>query len=112
MEPYMTNERAGDRQMKSFKEWLGEGESIYGEAMGQYKELEQQLADIEARLADKKEEVNQIAAVIGKPPIPSKMEAARAERMGQVQIMDRESAGSIPASRQTIAKVLAGKSIG
>jgi len=96
--------------MKTFKEWLTEGDTLYTNAMTEFDDLEKQLADLEARLADKREEVNQIAAVIGKPPITGRSDAIR---VSTAQIVDRDipSGGSIPASRQTIAKVLAGKSI-
>lgn len=99
--------------MKSFKEWLQEGDALYTTAMNEFQELENQLADIEAKLADKREEVNQIAAVVGKPPI-TLSGRTEAVRVSAAQIVDRDapSGGSIPASRQTIAKVLAGKSIG
>ena len=100
--------------MKSFKEWLSEGEQIYAQTMSEYEELETQLADLQQRLAQKKAEVNEIASVIGKPAI-SRPDPVRVERLSgpaTPQFMDRESPGSVPASRQTIAKVLAGKSIG
>ncbi|MFI5378135.1 MAG: hypothetical protein ACHRHE_02405 [Tepidisphaerales bacterium] len=100
--------------MKSFKEWLGEGEQIYAQTMSEYEELETQLADLQQRLAQKKAEVNEIASVIGKPAV-SRPEPARVERVSGAatpQFMDRDTPGSVPASRQTIAKVLAGKSIG
>ncbi len=100
--------------MKSFKEWLSEGEQIYAQAMSEYDELEAQLADLQQRLAQKKAEVNEIAAVIGKPAV-SRPEPGRVERVtasASAQFIERDSPGSVPASRQTIAKVLAGKSIG
>lgn len=90
---------------KSLQEWLTEGESLYGEALRQFQELEQQLEDLEARLAAKRDELNQIAAVIGKPAVDSKRRAA-------VQIIDAQAPGSIPASRNTIAKALTGRGLG
>jgi hypothetical protein len=98
--------------MKSFKEWIAEGETLYNTALTEFDELEKQLADLEAKLADKKEEVNQIASVIGKPPI-SLSGRSETVRVSAAHIVDRDapSGGSIPASRQTIAKVLAGKPI-
>jgi hypothetical protein len=90
---------------KSFKDWLLEGESLYSESLREYQELESQLEELEVRLAAKKEEVNQIAAVVGKPAID-------ASRRPAVQIVDAHAPGSVPASRNTIAKALAGKGLG
>jgi hypothetical protein len=53
----------------SFREWLGQGESIYVEAMKEYQALEAQIEQLEIRLIDKKQEVNQIAQMIGKPQV-------------------------------------------
>ena len=54
---------------KTFKEWLAEGEQLYSNALSEYQDLEQQIAALEQSLASKRSEVNQIASVIGKPPI-------------------------------------------
>jgi hypothetical protein len=90
---------------KSLQEWLSEGETLYNEALRQYQDLEAQLEDLEARLAAKREEVNQISAVVGKPPVETKRRSA-------VQIIDAQAPGSIPASRNTIAKALTGRGLG
>ncbi len=90
---------------KSLHEWLQEGESLYNEAMRQFQDLENQLEDLEARLNAKRDEVNQIAAVIGRPTVESK-------RRASVQIIDAQAPGSIPASRDTIAKALTGRGLG
>ena len=55
--------------IKSFNEWMSEGESIYAEAMTEYQSLEAQIAQLEARVGEKKAEVNQIAQMIGRPLI-------------------------------------------
>ena len=54
---------------KSLQEWLHEGEALYESALAEYQALEGQLDELEARLAAKREEVNQIAQVVGKPPV-------------------------------------------
>ncbi len=90
---------------KSFKEWLQEGESLYAEALKEYQTLETHLEELEQKLAAKKEELNQIAAVVGKPPVEG-------SRRPQVQIVEAQSPGSIPASRATIAKALTGRGLG
>ncbi len=89
---------------KSLQEWLSEGESLYNEAFKQFQDLEAQLEELEGRLTAKREEVNQIAAVIGKPAVEAKRRAA-------VQIIDAQAPGSIPASRNTIAKALTGRGL-
>ncbi len=55
--------------MKSFRDWLSEGENIYTSALGEFHALEEQLATLEQQLSSKKDEVNQIAQVIGKPAV-------------------------------------------
>jgi hypothetical protein len=90
---------------KSFKDWLSEGESIYQAALKEYQSIETQLEELELQLAAKKEEVNSIAAVIGKPPVES-------GRRPAVEIVDGHGPGSIPASRNTIAKALTGRGLG
>jgi hypothetical protein len=90
---------------KSLREWLTEGEELYSAALREYQGLETQLEQLETQLASKKEELNQIAQVVGKPPVES-------NRRPAVQIVDRDGPGSIPASRNTIAKALTGRGLG
>src|SRR5580693_4550501 len=54
---------------KSIQDWMHEGEELYNASFKEFQELEAQLADLEARLAAKQAEVNQIAGIIGKPPV-------------------------------------------
>jgi hypothetical protein len=54
---------------KSFRDWLSEGEHLYNTAMAEFKDLEAQIDGLEQQLTAKKAEVNQIAHVIGKPPV-------------------------------------------
>ena len=54
---------------KNFRDWFSEGESIYSEAMQEYESLQAQIEELEARLNAKREEVNQVAQMLGKPPI-------------------------------------------
>lgn len=56
---------------KSIRDWLAEGETLYNAAMADYRTLESQLATLEQTLAAKRQEVNQIAQVIGKEAIES-----------------------------------------
>ena len=55
----------------SFQEWLSQGEALYQAALKDYHAIEAQLDDLEGRLVAKQAEVNQIAQVIGKPPVES-----------------------------------------
>lgn len=90
---------------KSLRDWLQEGEELYGNALREYQGLEAQMEQLEQAIAAKRDEVNQIAQVIGKPPVDT-------GRRPPVQIIDGHSPGSIPASRNTIAKALTGRGLG
>jgi hypothetical protein len=65
-----------------------------------------QLEELENHLSAKVEEVNQIASMIGKPPVEAP------QRTPAVQIVEKSAPGSIPASRNTIAKALTGRGLG
>ena len=110
---------------KTFTDWMTEGEELYSVAFREYENLQSQLHALEAQLSAKKDEVNQIAGVIGKPQVDNdnadlahielpKTEPKndRHDRKPLVQIVDRESPGSIPASRNTIAQALTGRGLG
>jgi hypothetical protein len=109
---------------KTFTDWMTEGEELYSVALREYENLQSQLRAIEAQLSAKKDEVNQIAGVIGKPQVDTDNDLARIDlpkteskndrhdRKPVVQIVDRESPGSIPASRNTIAQALTGRGLG
>lgn len=90
---------------KSFKEWLGEGESLYNSTLAEFQDLEQQLVDLEQRLAAKKAEVNQIAQVIGKPPVES-------QRRLSAELVEPGQSNSVPNSPATIARALTGRGLG
>ena len=91
--------------MKSLQEWLNEGESLYNAALAEYQSIEAQLDDLEAKLAAKKAEVNQIASVIGKPPVEG-------NRRLTAQLVEEHSPQSIPHSQATIARALTGRALG
>ncbi len=54
---------------KDLQSWISEGEEIYNALLGEHREIEAQLEELEQQLSTKQAEVNQIAAIIGKPPI-------------------------------------------
>ena len=91
---------------KSIKDWIQEGETLYAQAVEEFRGLEAQLEELEGKLAAKEDEVNQIAAIIGRPPVEA------SHRKPSVQIVDGHAPGSIPASRSTIAKALTGRGLG
>jgi len=90
---------------KSFKDWLSEGENLYSGAVREYQAIEQQLEQLEQQLAAKRNEVNQIAAVIGKPPVES-------SRRAGVELIDAHGPNSVPNSPATIARALTGRGLG
>jgi hypothetical protein len=90
---------------KSFKDWISEGESLYNTTLKEYQSIEQQLDDLEAKLAAKKAEVNQIAQVIGKPPVET-------NRRLTAQLVEEHGPNSVPNSPATIARALTGRGLG
>lgn len=90
---------------KSIKDWLAEGEQIYGAAIDEYQALESQLMELEQRLALKREEVNVIAEKLSKPPIET-------SRRLSAEIVDRGQPGSQPNSPSSIARALTGRGFG
>jgi hypothetical protein len=90
---------------KSLNEWLQEGESLYNAALQEYQHIEAQLDDLEAKLAAKKAEVNQIAQVVGKPPVES-------SRRLTAQLVEEHGPNSVPNSPATIARALTGRGLG
>jgi hypothetical protein len=81
----------------NFQEWLQQGDALYQNALKEYHAIEAQLDDLEGKLVAKQAEVNQIAQVIGKPPV----EASR--RLGTqlvpaADIIDMPERGPRPAA--------------
>jgi hypothetical protein len=89
---------------KSFRDWLGEGERLYTTALNEYQSLETQIDELEQQLAAKKSEVNQIAHVIGKPPV----EGAR-RLTAQLVEGDSHNVNTAPAGN--IARALSGRGL-
>jgi hypothetical protein len=91
---------------KSLQEWLSEGEQLYGAALSEFQQLEAQLEELESKLAAKKAELNQIAQVVGKPPVESSRRVLTAE------LVDAHGPNSVPNSPATIARALTGRGLG
>ncbi|MEO6434834.1 MAG: hypothetical protein ABIP55_03610 [Tepidisphaeraceae bacterium] len=90
---------------KSLQDWLHEGEALYNASLAEYQNIEQQLDELEARLAAKKAELNQIAQVVGKPPVES-------SRRLSAELIDQHGPNSVPNSPATIARALTGRGLG
>ena len=90
---------------KSLQDWLSEGETLYNAALAEYQSIETQLDELEARLAAKKQEVNQIAQVVGKPPVES-------NRRLTAQLVEDHGPNSVPNTPATIARALSGRGLG
>ena len=91
----------GSAVAKSISDWMREGEELYSASLKEYQELEAQLADLEQRLQAKQAEVNQIAHIIGKPPVEGNRRLA-------AELLDNQNHG-VPNSPATIARALAGR---
>lgn len=90
---------------KSLKDWLTEGETLYQSALQEYQALERQIEELEQKLMVKKDEVNQIASVIGKAPVET-------SRRLSAQLVDDHGPSSVPNSPATIARALTGRGLG
>ena len=90
---------------KSFKDWLAEGEQLYATALKEYQDIELQLDELETRLAAKKNEVNQLAQIIGKAPVEN-------NRRLTAQLVEEHGPNSVPNSPATIARALTGRGLG
>lgn len=89
---------------KSIAEWIREGESLYEAALKEFEDLDAQLRLLEKQLAQKQDEVNQIAQVIGKPLVEG-------NRRLTAQLIDDHGPLSVPNSSTTIARALSGRNI-
>lgn len=97
---------------KSIDEWLKEGEGLYDAAMGEFRQLEEQIAALKQQRNAKRAEVNQLARVIGKPVIeasPSSATQPNADGQPVVEVIEPGAPGSVPNTRSSIARALAGQ---
>jgi chromosome segregation ATPase len=93
--------------VKSFQEWLKEGEDLYSNALAEFQALEGQIEELEKQLADKKAELNQIAQVIGKSPVEGNRRVT-----AQIVEPERQQAGQNANSAAAIARAITGRSLG
>jgi len=87
---------------RNFKDWIAEGDVMYQNAMGEYRELESQIEELERKLILKRDEVNEIARVVGK-------EALDGGKKLSAEIVDRGHVNSVPNSANTIARAITGR---
>ena len=92
--------------MKTFNEWLNEGEQLYSLAVDEFKAIEAQINDLELQLTAKKSEVNQIAQIIGKPVVENARRVT-AEVVEASQMPISSVGAAIPIGR--LARALTGR---
>jgi hypothetical protein len=93
-----------DLVAKTIADWMREGEELYAAALKEYEEFETKLREMEKLVAQKQEEVNQIAQVIGKPLVEG-------NRRLTAQLVDDHGPLSVPNSSSTIARALTGRNL-
>ena len=95
----------------SIQSWLQQGEQLYNTALGEFRALEAQLDELEAKLAAKQKEVNQVAQMIGKPPVEGNRRLSA--ELVQGQVLEEAPRDRVPSptssSNATIARALTGK---
>ena len=96
---------------KHLDEWLQEGTLLYEVAVEDYRKLEEQALQIQERLAAKRQEVNQIAKVISKPPVEEPHVGPAGSTYPPVDVVDPNQPGATPYTRNSIARALTGQPI-
>jgi len=89
---------------KTIAEWIQEGEELYEAALKEFEDLDARYRELEKQVAQKQDEVNQIAQVIGKPLVEG-------SRRVTAQLVDDHGPLSVPNSSTTIARALSGRNI-
>ena len=93
----------------NFQEWLQQGEALYQAALKEYHSIEAQLDDLEARLVAKQAEVNQIAQVIGRPPVEGNRRLGGGGQIVPADVIDVPGERQPSNSNASIARALTGK---
>ena len=91
----------------TFQDWLQQGETLYGNALKEFHAIESQLDELESKLVAKQAEVNQIAQVIGKPPVEGNRRLSA--QLVSAQIVDEPDRPQNSNANATIARALTGK---
>jgi hypothetical protein len=93
----------------NFQEWLQQGDALYQAALKDYHAIEAQLDELESRLVSKQAEVNQIAQVIGKPPVEGTRRHGGTQLVPAVDIIDAPERTPTAGSNASSARALTGK---
>lgn len=89
------------------EQWLQQGEMLYQAALQEYQAIAAKLDTMEQQLVAKQAEVNQIAAIIGKPAVEG---GRRAVAQVVASPVIEERLPSVPGnSNANIARALAGR---
>ena len=91
----------------TFQEWLQQGEHLYNTALREYHDIERQLGELETRLVEKQTEVNQIAQMIGKPPVEGTRRLSA--QLIAAEIIEAPERTPTPGANANIARALTGK---
>ena len=96
----------------SIQAWLQQGEQLYAAALNDFRALEAQIEELEAKLAEKQDEVNKIAQMIGKPSVEGSRRLSA--ELVPAQIIDDPPARGMGGtgtsnSNATIARALTGR---
>ena len=91
----------------SFQEWLQQGEHLYNTALREYHDIERQLGELETRLVEKQNEVNQIAQMIGKPPVEGNRRLTA--QLVTAEFVEATDRTPTPGANANIARALTGK---
>ena len=93
--------------MKTFNEWLSEGEQLYATAVEEFRAIEAQINELELHLSAKKGEINQIAQIIGKPTVQNTRSVVTAEVIEASQVPLGPGGPAMPIGR--LARALTGR---
>src|SRR5437870_4194312 len=93
----MPNSQENPVSTPAIQAWFQQGEQLYSAALADFRALEAQIDDLEQKLAAKEAEVNQIATVIGKPPVESNRRVGT-EIVGQIVEEPHHSRPMIPSN--------------
>ena len=91
----------------NFQDWLQQGDALYQAALKDYHAIEAQLDELESKLVAKQAEVNQIAQVIGKPPVEGTRRVSA--QLVAAEVIDMPERAQSAGSNASIARALTGK---
>ena len=98
---FMTLAIGSDPAPKSLQQWLAQGEMLYTAALKECQTIEAQILELESRLSARHAEANQIARLIGKPPLDS-------SRRPSAQLVTAHTQDTSARNTAQIARALSG----